>query len=277
MYSTTNQKGIQEPTATTMAGGENRKDARRWHRVEIIFWIIGLIVLVASCVLFHAHPRPFPIDIAVTQALTQLQDVHWANTILQIPSFMNDTYSAIILLSTLFIGMLLTGEIRRRLGKSAVLWFQSAIFLAVLVPLASGINVLLSLLVNRPRPSSITAPIRHHTQLILIPSYPSGHTEYTVVFFGFLLYLSFSKLVSEWRYRWLLIPLQLYAVFNILAIGVSRIVAEDHWITDILGGYLEGVLELCIIIMVFRWTNDWLVRRRTKKANRESSTAQVLV
>jgi undecaprenyl-diphosphatase len=258
MYSTTNQKGMQVPTAEITAGSENRRDARKRHRVEAICWIIGLIILVASCFIFHAHPQPFPIDIAVTQALTPLQDVHWASTILQIPSFMNDTYSAIITLLVWLIGMLVIGEVRRRRGKSAVLWFQSAIFLTVVVPLATGINILIATLVNRPRPSSLTAPIKHHTQLIQIPSFPSGHTEHAVVFFGFLLYLSFSKPVREWRYRWLLIPLQLYAVFDILAIGVSRIVAEDHWITDILGGYLEGVLELYIFIMLFRWTTDWL-------------------
>jgi membrane-associated phospholipid phosphatase len=273
MYSTTNQKGMQEPTAEITAGGEKRRDARNGHRVEAIFWIIGLIVLVIACFIFHAHPQPFPIDIAVTQALTQLQDVHWANTILQIPSFVNDTYTSIIMLSALFIGMLLTGEVRRRRGKSAVLWFQSAIFLAVIVPLATGINILIATLVNRPRPSSLTAPIRHHTQLIQIPSFPSGHTEHAVVFWGFLLYLSFSKPVREWRYRWLLIPLQLYAVFDMLAIGVSRIVAEDHWITDILGGYLVGVLELYIFIMLFRWTTDRLARRRAKKQAEKSSLA----
>ena len=273
MYSTTNQKGIQAPTDEITVEVENRRDTRNRHGVEAIFWIIGLIILVASCFIFHAHPQPFPIDLAVTQALTPLQDVHWANTILQIPSFMNDTYTAVIILSVLFIGMLVIGEVRRRRGTSAVLWFQSAIFLAVCIPLATGINILIASLVNRPRPSSLTAPIKHHTQLIQLPSFPSGHTEHAVVFFGFLLYLSFSKPVREWRYHWLLIPLQLYAVFDILAIGVSRIVAEDHWITDILGGYLEGMLELYIFIVLFRWTTDWLARRRAIKQAEKSASA----
>ena len=276
MYITTNQKGIQAPTDEITVGGENRRDTRNRHRVEAIFWIIGLIIMVASCFIFRAHPQPFPIDLAVTQALTPLQDVHWANTILQIPSFMNDTYTSIIMLSVLFIGMLLTGEVRRRRGKSAVLWFQSAIFLAVIVPLSTGINIFIAALVGRPRPSSLTAPIRHHTQLIQLPSFPSGHTEHAVIFYGFLLYLSFTKPVREWRYRWLCIPLQIYAVFDILSIGISRIVAEDHWITDILGGYLEGVLELYIFIMLFRWTTDWLARRHIKKQAEKSVSATVV-
>jgi membrane-associated phospholipid phosphatase len=55
------------------------------------------------------------------------------------------------------------------------------------------------------------------------------------------------------------------SIFDILGIGVSRIVAEDHWITDVLGGYLEGMLELYIFIMLFRWTTEWQARRRAKK------------
>jgi membrane-associated phospholipid phosphatase len=273
MYSTTNQRGIQMPAATTTSSGENKKDAHNRHRVEVVFWIIGLIVLVASCFIIHVHPQPFPVDIAVTQALTQLQDVHWANAMLQIPSFMGDTYTSIVMVTVLFIGMLLVGEVRRHQGKSGVLWFQTAIFLAVIVPLATGINILIAALVNRPRPSSLTAPIRHHTQLIQLPSFPSGHTEHAVIFYGFLLYLSFIRPVREWRYHWLLIPIQVYAVLDILSIGVSRIVAEDHWITDILGGYLEGVLELYIFIMLFRWTTDWLARRSANKQEEKSAPA----
>lgn len=85
-----------------------------------------------------------------------------------------------------------------------------------------------------------------------------------------LLYFSFTKPVREWRYRWLLIPLQLYAVFDILAIGVSRIMEEEHWLTDVLGGYLEGVLELYLFIVLFRLVTAWLARRRAKKQEEKS-------
>src|SRR5438132_827037 len=43
MRRTTNPQGqgIQTPTATTTAGGENRRDAQKRHRIEAIFWIVG--------------------------------------------------------------------------------------------------------------------------------------------------------------------------------------------------------------------------------------------
>jgi membrane-associated phospholipid phosphatase len=104
--------------------------------------------------------------------------------------------------------------------------------------------------------------------LIQIPSYPSGHTEHAVVFYGFLLYLSFTRPVREWRYRWLLIPLQLYAVFDILTTGLSRIVAEDHWITDILGGYFIGALELCVYIFLYHWVTDmWAHKKQARRSD----------
>jgi membrane-associated phospholipid phosphatase len=272
MYNATNPEGI--PTAESTLSGKKREDTLKRFRVAAIFWGIGLILFVVSCFIIHAHPQPFPFDLAVTQALTPLQDVRWANSILQIPGMIGDTISAAAALSALFVVLMLTGEFRRRRGKSVVLWFEAAIFLAVFVPLSTGINLIIAFLVNRPRPSSLTSPIRHHTALIQIPSFPSGHTEHSVVFYGFLLFLSFIKPVREWRYRWLLIPLQLYAVYDILTIGFSRIVAEDHWITDVLGGYLIGALELCVYIFLFWWIYDMLTKRRAKRMLEKSTPVQ---
>ena len=274
MYNATNPDGIPTPTAATTLSGEKREGLLKRYRVLALLWGIGLLIYVVSCFIIHAHPQPFPFDLAVTQALTPLQDVRWVNTLIQIPGFMNDTYTAIVMLSVLFVGMLLTGEVRRRREKLAVLWFESAIFLAVFVPLSTGINIFIANLVNRPRPSSLTSPIKHHTQLILIPSFSSGHVEHSVVFYGFLLFLSFIKPVREWRYRWVLIPFQVYAVFDILTIGFSRIVAEDHWITDVLGGYLVGALELGVYIFLFWWIFDMLTKRRAKRMLEKSTPVQ---
>ena len=274
MYNATNPEGIPTPTAATTLSGEKREVTLKRYRVVALLWGIGLLIYVVSCFIIHAHPQPFPFDLAVTQALTPLQDVRWANTLLQIPGIMNDTLEDIIITSVLFVALLLIGEIRRRRGKSAILWFESALFLAVIVPLGTFINIFVANLVNRPRPSSLTSPIKHHTQLIMIPSYSSGHVEHSVVFYGFLLFLSFIKPVREWRYRWVLIPFQVYAVFDILTIGFSRIVAEDHWITDVLGGYLMGALQLCVYIFLFWWIYEMLTKRHAKRLSEKSTKTQ---
>ena len=274
MGSTTNPEGMQTQTAATMLSGEKRESRIKRHPVIAIIWVIGLLIFIVSCFIIHAHPQPFPFDLAVTQALTPLQDVRWAYSIIQITGMVGDTYSAILEVSVLFVALLLIGEVQRRRGKSAILWFESAIFLAIFVPLSTFINIFIAFLVNRPRPSSLTSPIRYHTALIQIPSFPSGHTELSVVFYGFLLFLSFIKPVREWRYRWVLIPFQVYIVLDILTIGFSRIVAEDHWISDVLGGYLVGALELCVYIFLFWWIYDILTKRRAKRLL-EKSTQEV--
>ncbi len=84
-------------------------------------------------------------------------------------------------------------------------------------------------------------------------SFPSGHTEHDVAYYGFLLYLSFTPPVREWRYRWVLIPFQILAAFDILTIGYSRVLEGEHWLTDVLGGYLSGSLWLLLCIVIYRY------------------------
>ena len=106
-----------------------------------------------------------------------------------------------------------------------------------------------------------------------IPTFPSGHVVYAVVYYGFLLYLSLSKPVSQWRYRWLLIPFQVYAALNILFIGYSRVLEGSHWLIDALAGYLTGALCLPLLIFLYRWTldklNKWYAKRLLEKSTQE--------
>lgn len=45
MKSSTHPKGLQTPTATTTAGGENRQDVHKRHILEAIVWGIGFLML----------------------------------------------------------------------------------------------------------------------------------------------------------------------------------------------------------------------------------------
>ena len=127
-------------------------------------------------------------------------------------------------------------------------------------------------IVARPRPSS---PLIHVFVLEPIPTFPSGHVVYAVVYYGFLLYLSLTKPISQWRYRWVLIPFQLYAVLMILLIGFSRVYEGTHWLTDVLGGYLFGALFLVLLIVLYRWTLDKLTKRHDKRLLEKSAQNQL--
>jgi len=161
--------------------------------------------------------------------------------------------------------MIVVGLVRHLRKLPSLGWFLAAVGLVVTVMSSAGVNVLLDIIIGRPRPDPHRYHFQLHTPLVPFPAYPSGHTEHDVAYYGFLLYLSFTKSVREWKYHWLLLPLQIYAVFDILDIGYSRIYEGDHWFTDVLGGYLEGVLLLFFFIFLYRFTTSWFAKRRQRK------------
>jgi membrane-associated phospholipid phosphatase len=252
--------------APVVAGGENRRDTLKRYRVGLILWFIGLIIFAITCVIIHSHPQPYPIDLEATHTVQGLPTPQWVVAVIELPSNqINNPVPAAIILTAWFVGLLLVGFMRRIRKLPAVIWFQAAIFLVLTVMSSAGINVLLDEIIGRPRPDPKVYHTHLSTPLVPFPTYPSGHTEHDVAYYGFLLYLSFTKPVREWRYRWILIPFQLFAVFDIIIVGYSRILEGDHWLTDVLGGYLEGALELCAFIFLYRLTAEWLARRRARK------------
>ena len=263
MSSTTNPKGstLQSSDNAITSGGENRQRAQRRHIIEVCLWVVALIILVMLSVLVIFHPGPFPID---AQSMETLQSLHlptWLSAVIAFFSTLNDPIPSIIAWVAWLIGL----SIFRR--------FRQAIFLVFGSVAADGVDGLVRLFVNRPRP----APSPHVPIHVYMPepftSYPSGHTEHDVVYYGFLLYLSFTKPVREWPYRWVLIPFQVFAVVAILSIGYSRIAEGSHWLTDALAGYLVGALLLFVLIWLYRWTTNKLAERRAKKMAEQSASA----
>ena len=247
MKSTT---GMQTPTAPTMASGGNQQDAQKRHLIEAILWSISFVVLIVACVLVHAHLGPWPFDLQTTISVQHLHLWPWVQACLTFVDVFNDPIPVFIALAIWLIGL------------SLFRWFQQAIFLVAGTSIADLLDSLISTLVGRPRPSS---PLIH----VYIPepfhSFPSGHTEHCVVYYGFLLYLSFTKSVRKWRYHWILLPFQVFAVLNILIVGYARVLAGSHWVTDALAGYLSGALLLYLLIALYRWTTAYLARRRAQK------------
>ncbi len=262
MYSATNPKGStqQSPDNATTTGGENRQRAHRRHIIEGILWAIGFIILVVGSVLVKFHPGPYPIDVQTTEMLQSFHLWPWLSAAIAFISTLNDPIPSIIALAAWLIGL----SIFRR--------FKEALFLVLGSVAADGIDGLIRLFVDRPRPApSPNIPI-HVYMPEPFKSYPSGHTEHDVVYYGFLLYLSFTKSVREWRYRWVLIPFQIFAVVAILTIGYSRIAEGSHWLTDALAGYLVGALELFVLIWLYRWTTNKLAAHRAKKIAEKSTS-----
>lgn len=235
-----------------------------WARY--VGWAGALCLFLFSCVFMSFHQAPLPLDLSVTKAVQHLALPDWLNTVLNVPSYLNDPLPSIIALVLWVIFFALIGLIERMRGRSARPWWFAGMFLALAVQVSAALNVVIDELVKRQRPLPADG-IHVVGPIVPFPTYPSGHTEHDMVYYGFLLYLSCSGAVRRWRYRWLLLPLQGYAVFDMLVIGFSRIALGDHWVTDVLGGYLEGLIYLCLFIFLYHLTERaWRRRSGGKRA-----------
>ncbi len=104
---------------------------------------------------------------------------------------------------------------------------------------------LLKSLTNRPRPSSEQVSVM---VWLSDKSYPSNHVLVFTIFFGFLLYLSLSKIKPNLARLFV----GLLLLLPIATVGLSRIYLGAHWPSDVLGGYLFGVIGLIITINLYR-------------------------
>jgi membrane-associated phospholipid phosphatase len=245
------------------APGENKLSGGhpRWI-VGIALWVIGVIILGVAAVIVHFHTAPWPVELSFTRSIQgphpipcpiPIQPRSWLEAALFDVSILNNPIPSVIGAAIWVGGLLL------------LRWWRQALFFVVAVASAGGLFLVLTPLVGRPRPGVKYGICIH--DIYSYYSFPSGHVTHDVVCYGFLLYLTFTKPVREWRYRWVLIPLQLFFVYDLLTIGYSRVLEGDHWLFDVLGGYLTGILWLLFFIFLYRWTADrWEHHRLNKMA-----------
>ena len=241
----------------TSIGASTRHVDVRLRPFPIGIFVIGVIILTISAFFVHAHPRPYPIDLQTTDAVQSMALPVFVVSFIDFFSAVNDPTPSIIALGAWLVGLAIIGLIARLRGKSPAKWLESAVGIVATVGIASGINYIYNLLVNRPRPGTF----HEHIRILLHRpenSFPSGHTEHDVAYYGFLLFLSFTPPVRNWKYRWILIPFQIYCAVDILSIGFSRVYEGEHWLTDVLGGYLSGAIWLLMCIFLYRWITAWI-------------------
>ena len=91
-------------------------------------------------------------------------------------------------------------------------------------------------------------------------SFPSGHATITVALYGFLAYMAirFSRNFATQ------VRIAVITIFFSLLIGLSRILLNEHYLSDVLGGFLVGALWLTVAISVTEWLKmrnkiDWQI------------------
>lgn len=132
------------------------------------------------------------------------------------------------------------------LAVAAFFYFRYGVwnfaFQSVLVLLLSSLsNIVLKRVINRERPTL------EHLVAVNTLSYPSGHSMSAMAFYGFLMYLSFRFSTSFWFKTASFFILGLL----ILLIGISRIYLGVHFPSDVLGGYVGGLIWVTFCAVLF--------------------------
>lgn len=133
--------------------------------------------------------------------------------------------------------------------------YKKAALYVLFTMVAGLISTLVKALINRPRPADdLVRVVLKTTQ----QSFPSGHVLFYVIFFGFLIVLMYQLEDVPTIIRRVIISI---SSFLILMIPFSRIYLGAHWFTDVLGGFLLGLISLYVL--------SWLYLR--KRADKEEA------
>lgn len=136
----------------------------------------------------------------------------------------------------------------------AAVWVFIAIYLCFrkqwrnlyLLVLAYGggelVIFLLKLIYHRPRPFSRLAEAHGS-------SFPSGHAFNVMLLCGFLTYLIWRQVAGK-RLR---LALSALLGFLVLAVGLSRVYLQAHWLSDVLAGYLAGFAWLLLSLLLVNY------------------------
>ncbi len=196
----------------------------------LVFYTLIACTIVGLIFFVHYHPTSF-FDTHVTHEIQELKIGNFTSLMRFISIFGNPV---VLPLSIIFTSLFFLVTYNRREA-----------FFIIAVIISDLFNILIKILIHRPRPTLENAKILlKFTQ----SGFPSGHVVHYVVFFGFLLAVICvnKKIPSFWR-----IIIGVFSTFLILTISISRIYLGAHWATDVIGGYLFGFVYLGIILKFY--------------------------
>jgi len=121
--------------------------------------------------------------------------------------------------------------------------------------------VILSFLVNLALKEAFdrARPTLEHMVVVKTLSYPSGHAMSAMSFYGFLIYLIFHIKMA----KWLRIFLTILFASLIFLIGLSRIYLGVHFPSDVVGGFVAGLIWVAFCVVLFNII-DLLRQRRIR-------------
>lgn len=229
-------------TLAVLAGDLAWRHNARWHRAAssagrkpvVLRWQVGLTLLLALSLAFTAIAfavtattpgRLIHFDTGLAESLR----AHLSRPALRAIAMVTHLGDSLwIVPASFLVGLALLLRRQRRL---AGVW---AVTLLGIVPINGG----LKLLFRRVRPL-------HEHGYIVEPgwSFPSGHAFGAMVFYGMLAYVLLRLLPLRFHRRVIAAAMVLVGT-----IGISRILLQVHYLSDVMAGYAAGAawLVLCI-------------------------------
>lgn len=192
------------------------------------------LIIAFSVLTFLSKTHPyFFFDLIITKSIQQIH-FSWFDSLMRAISFLGNYWPA-----GLSIGFAVLVFVILKKYKNALFILISTLGVGLL-------SEALKTLIGRPRPDPQL--ITQIGKFIRSDSFPSGHVLFYMGFYGFLLFLIFSKL-KKGLVRTVLISALL---LMILLIGMSRIYLGAHWFSDVLGAYLIGTVWIFVVVLLYR-------------------------
>lgn len=195
--------------------------------------VIFLIVAFAFLTYLSKSYPYFFFDLIITKNI-QLINILWFDTLMRSITFLGNYQPGIISLG-------LTVSLFLILRK-----YKEALFILISTIGVGIVSETLKAFVARPRPDPEL--IVQVGKFIRSDSFPSGHVLFYIGFYGFLLFLTYSKLKKSLLRTILTLVLSLLIVLG----GLSRIYLGAHWFSDVLGAYLIGSIWIFVVILLYR-------------------------
>jgi len=85
-------------------------------------------------------------------------------------------------------------------------------------------------------------------------SFPSGHAIMAVTFYGLMIYILQHTIDSSW----LKFLATFLLILLVVLIGFSRVYLRVHYASDVLGGFIIGLLWLLISLAVIKWLEGYV-------------------
>jgi membrane-associated phospholipid phosphatase len=200
-------------------------------RQKAIYVIVGLLVLFLFLTAFvYLLPTTF-IDLEFSEEVQEYNHPLLDTLMKGVSWFGERTVAISSVLGTAFIFLLLGHR-------------REALFLSLTL-LSSVLNFGLKLLINRPRPTDDLVRIVEKAQH---QSFPSGHTVFYVTFFGFLIFLLYRIRQFAAAVRWGVGSLSLLLI---VSVPFSRVYLGAHWFSDVLAGFIFGLIWLIVLIYFY--------------------------